>query len=330
MLRTVINFDLRPTFWKFMAHLYICLCSYLVKLPLIIYLGTIRILFRAHSVTIVILYSHLLEFLRVQFLKTILLFYLFWNWTTISGSTSSNIWNVIDFSSSNWRSWHFRCISINFPHLNHMSSALSLHFVYWVQGISCLTLEFISPRWVNVLYRYFVVWNISNSVLFQHIWPWSLDITLVHVVSSLNSPVFSIDICICSLYISNIKLVMAEPVWRFLLDLWSQQLRKSLINKSVSRLRNLSRSIPLINVELIYLRLVRDLFVLFVLMILIWAWDFAISICELTHVVSTCMACVVFTKALLVILEILVDLSIILNGVHGPIRVRRKHFYLYF
>ena len=100
-------------------------------------------------------------------------------------------------------------------------------------------------------------------------------------------------------------------------------------NESVSSLRNLSRSTSLINVELIFHRLVRDILELFVLVILIRAWDFAISVGKLTYVVISSMSCVVITKAFLVVLEILVDLTIVPLRIF--IRVRGvKHFLFIF
>ena len=100
-------------------------------------------------------------------------------------------------------------------------------------------------------------------------------------------------------------------------------------NESVSSLRNLSRSTSLINVELIFHGLVRDILELFVLVILIRAWDFAISVRNLTYVVIASMSCVVITKAFLVVLEILVDLTIVPLRIF--IRVRGvKHFLFIF
>ena len=79
-LRTVINIHMRPTFWKFMAHLNTGLRSHLFILSLIIDLGTICILFWAlSSIVVEVFDSHLLELLGVQFLKTVLLLDVFWN-----------------------------------------------------------------------------------------------------------------------------------------------------------------------------------------------------------------------------------------------------------
>ena len=90
-------------------------------------------------------------------------------------------------------------------------------------------------------------------------------------------------------------------------------MRESLTNKSVSSFWDLSRTSSLINVELILLGFILNVFELFEPWVLIRAWNFTRAVIELTHIILTCVSRKVFSQTFLIFLEILVYLSIILN-----------------
>ena len=123
----------------------------MVKL-FVVDLGALRYFVLSTSVITEVFYCNLLKLLlRLQSGKTILLFQALWNRPTVPWPSSFNVGYVIDMPSGNWRSGYFWSGTINFAHLNDMSSALSLHFVDRVERVPCLTLELISPGRVNVL-----------------------------------------------------------------------------------------------------------------------------------------------------------------------------------
>lgn len=73
---------------------------------------------------------------------------------------------------------------------------------------------------------------------------------------ALNMPILLVDIRLSAYDILGIQFIMIESVIRTLLNLRGYQLRERVSYKSIPGFRNLAGTLSLIDVELIYLRLV--------------------------------------------------------------------------
>jgi hypothetical protein len=116
-----------------MAHIYISLISRLAKLSRVD-LWAIDVFFGSIFMTFIVFNPYLLVFLGMQFLgiqllESVLLAQLVGHGTSVSRFGSINVTNVVNNSPRDCRSGYFRCVSINFAHLNDMSPALRFHFV---------------------------------------------------------------------------------------------------------------------------------------------------------------------------------------------------------
>ena len=116
-----------------------------------------------------------------------------WWCSFIGGWSTLNVTDVINFSSGIRWMINLWLIFIYLSKSNNMSSAFSLYFIRWNQWIRISTRFKFNHIWsCNILTVCNIIWNISNSILFQLIRAGLFDVTYFHVVTSFNASYFCI------------------------------------------------------------------------------------------------------------------------------------------
>lgn len=109
-----------------------------------------------------------------------------------------------------------------------MSSALSFHFVNRLKRICfSYTLELVVSRFINISCVYFVIWDISDSILLKLCRSCFLDVSHVHVISTFKAFLLSVGCDLDSWDVLNLEFVSNKSVvfHNFLvLDKWLQNL----------------------------------------------------------------------------------------------------------
>ena len=152
-----------------------------------------------------------------------------------------------------------RSISINLTHLHHMSTALRLNPVAWIQWIrNPGGNELRRFRRINVLHVELVVRNIRYPVLLQLLGLGLLDITHVHIVSPFQAPVFPVGIGDRPCDIRGVQFIVGETVFHCIC-LGLHQHRQAALPKLITSAGDWPPDMPFEDVVFIFRRLVHRL-----------------------------------------------------------------------